>query len=802
MYSIRKVRKVSLFKNFVLAMFLLVVCYMLTSMSAAYAAGGGSYALKFDGVDDYVDAKNIYQKLTQVTVEFWMWRPVSTIESGFILGNSFRCSNVQPIIASKEGFRFLKRLAPVGNLQFRVYEAEHDAGRTMSIDTCPIEEWAHIAGVFNANIKVMKMYVNGVEEISDDAGGAAHTGIGNTFRVGQNPALETCVPGTKFDEVRIWNYARTREEILGSMDTELTGGEEGLIGYWKFNEGEGATVNDSSPNQNHGTIKGATWTAEAAPVVAFRFVAYRPSPADGATDVPRDVVLGWKPGALAAPVNGHKIYLSENFKDVNDGVGGVIQDANSYAPPQRLNLNTTYYWRVDEVNGPPDYTVYKGDVWSFTTELIAYPIKNVTATASSQAANRGPENTVNGSGLDSSGLLHGKEGDNNMWLSAPAGPQPTWIGFEFDKVYRLHEMWVWNSNDGIEPVLGFGLKDVTIEYSANGIDYTTLGTTHQFTRAPGTDGYAHNSTIDFSGVAARYVRLTANSNWGGLMPQYGLSEVRFFHIPVYASEPKPGLGATNVEVDVVLGFRAGREAAQHDVYLGTNQQAVIDGTAPVTTVSKTSYGPLSLDLGTTYYWKINEVNLAQTPTMWEGDLWSFTTRQFFVVDDFESYNDLDTTDPASRRIFNTWIDGYGTMTNGSIVGYENPPFAERTIVHGSEQSMPLAYSNTAGKAYSEAERTFAVGQDWTKAGSQTLVLYFQGIAGNTGQLYVKINGSKVVYGGDAGDIAKTQWQQWNIVLSSLGVNLQRVTKLAVGIDGNGASGKLCFDDIRLYRLAP
>jgi hypothetical protein len=116
--------------------------------------------------------------------------------------------------------------------------------------------------------------------------------------------------------------------------------------------------------------------------------------------------------------------------------------------------------------------------------------------------------------------------------------------------------------------------------------------------------------------------------------------------------------------------------------------------------------------------------------------------------------------------------------------------------------MPLAYSNTAGAAYSEAERTFTVGQDWTEAGSQTLVLFFHGTEGNTGQLYVKINDSKVVYGGDAGDIAKVQWQQWNINLAALNVNLQNVTKLSIGIDGNGASGKLYFDDIQLYRLAP
>jgi hypothetical protein len=219
-------------------------------------------------------------------------------------------------------------------------------------------------------------------------------------------------------------------------------------------------------------------------------------------------------------------------------------------------------------------------------------------------------------------------------------------------------------------------------------------------------------------------------------------------------------------------------------------------------VTETSHAPLSLDLDTTYYWKINEVNMAETPTTLEGDIWNFTTHQFIVVDDFESYNDLDPDDPQSNRIFNTWIDGYEQPANGSIVGYDVPPFAEQSTVHSGWQSMPLAYDNTGTAVHSEAERTFAVGQNWTKAGAVTLVLYFHGTEANTGQLYVKVNDSKVVYDGDAGDIAKPQWQQWNIDLASVGTNLQNVTKLSIGVDGSGDSGTLYFDDIRLYRLAP
>ncbi|MCH8121349.1 MAG: hypothetical protein IIC00_16690, partial [Planctomycetes bacterium] len=217
-----------------------------------------------------------------------------------------------------------------------------------------------------------------------------------------------------------------------------------------------------------------------------------PSPANGAEDVPRDVVFSWEPGEFAAPTNGHKVYFGESFNDVNDATGGVAQDANSYTPAQRLDFGTTYYWRIDEVNAPPTSQIeFKGEVWSFTTEPIAYPVENITATASStHQADAGPENSINGLGLDANDLHSIEPAD--MWLSGDE-PNGAWIEYELDKVHKLHEMWVWNHNGMLESVLGFGFKDVTIEYSTNGTDYTTLGTTHEFARAPGTVDYAHNT---------------------------------------------------------------------------------------------------------------------------------------------------------------------------------------------------------------------------------------------------------------------------------------------------------------------
>ena len=209
--------------------------------------------------------------------------------------------------------------------------------------------------------------------------------------------------------------------------------------------------------------------------------ASEPSPEDEAIDVLREVVLSWTQGEFTPQVNGHKIYLSESFNDVNDGIGAITQSASSYAPPQRLDFSTTYYWRVEEVNGPPDYTVHESKVWSFTTEPFAYPVENITTTASSIDQDMGPEYTINGSGLDVNDLHSTEAAD--MWLSGDEiEPNRAWIEYEFDKVHKLYEILVWNANQTLESIVGFGFRDVTIEYSTNGTDYTILGTTHEFNR--------------------------------------------------------------------------------------------------------------------------------------------------------------------------------------------------------------------------------------------------------------------------------------------------------------------------------
>jgi regulation of enolase protein 1 (concanavalin A-like superfamily) len=461
----------------------------------------------------------------------------------------------------------------------------------------------------------------------------------------------------------------------------------------------------------------------AEPAIA-KELARGPSPADKAVDVPIDTALAWTPGEFAAS---HDVYLGTAFADVNtatraDAKGVLVgkgQTAATFTPADPLAYGQTYYWRVDEVNGAPDNTIFKGAVWSFTAESYGYPIQPVGATASSSQMNMGPDKTIDGSGLDKDGL-HGT-GGTTMWLSNVAGPTPAWIQYEFDNVYKLADLKVWNSNGQIETFMGFGAKTVAIEYSTDGATWQSLDNVPEFAKAPGQESYAANTMVSFGGVEAKYVKLTITATWGGLAVT-GLAEVQFSAVPVRAFGPQPAAEATGISVDAGLNWRPGREATSHQVFFGTDEAAVADGTAPAQTVTGHTYAPGDLNFGTTYYWKVDEVGAATYP----GDVWSFSTAEYALVEDFESY-----TDKADDEIFSTWIDGFTNGSNGSTVGYmtaANGTFGETITVHSGRQSMPMEYNNVKTPYYSETERTFDTTQNWTTNGADTLSLYFRGRA--------------------------------------------------------------------------
>ena len=201
-----------------------------------------------------------------------------------------------------------------------------------------------------------------------------------------------------------------------------------------------------------------------------------------------------------------------------------------------------------------------------------------------------------------------------------------------------------------------------------------------------------------------------------------------------AYNPSPADGQADVPRDTELSWHKGMSAAKHNVYFGTDfndvNQANVDNPRGVLVSREqegTTYKPSSLlDYGKTYYWRIDEVNNLDPNSPWKGDIWRFTVANFIIVDDFEDYNDY-----APDRVFDTWVDGYGTTTNGAVVGYASADpakwqhFLETSIIHGGEQSMPYFYDNNT--KYSEAFRPLEGSQrNWTRDAVITLSLWHKG----------------------------------------------------------------------------
>ncbi|MDT8303055.1 MAG: LamG domain-containing protein [Sedimentisphaerales bacterium] len=260
----------------------------------------------------------------------------------------------------------------------------------------------------------------------------------------------------------------------------------------------------------------------------------------------------------------------------------------------------------------------------------------------------------------------------------------------------------------------------------------------------------------------------------------------------------PVNGAVDVSQTPILTWASGL-GASYDVYFGADAASLeLKGSG---NLGEESYEPGQLEWNTAYYWRVDEADSANADSPWTGPLWSFTTANFLIIDDMESYNDLDESDPASNRIYLAWVDGFGDPTNGSLVGYVNPPFAEQSIVHSGNQSMPLEYDNAGGK--SEATLTLTSNKDWTVKGVDTLTIWYRGSNSNSAEtMYVMLNGSANVDNGDPAATQASGWTEWNIPLQAFadqGVNLANVNSITLGLkSGSGGTGMIFVDDVRLY----
>jgi hypothetical protein len=275
---------------------------------------------------------------------------------------------------------------------------------------------------------------------------------------------------------------------------------------------------------------------------------------------------------------------------------------------------------------------------------------------------------------------------------------------------------------------------------------------------------------------------------------------------------------------MVLSWTPADNAVSHELYFGTDVDAVKNAitTSPEYIGPKAlgaeSYDPGKLAWDSSYAWRVDEVYPDSTV---KGLVWTFTTADYIIVDDFEDY------DIGNNEIWWAWKDGLGYAEfgdepaylgngTGSAVGDETTPsYCEEVIIHSGSQSMPMSYDNNKQgySYYSEAELTLDYPRDWTEQNVDKLIIWFRGIVSNDAErLYVSLSnltGDPVVVYHD--DPAATQigaWTEWVSPLQNFadqGIDLTDVDTMAIGVgtQGNmttpGGAGKMYIDDIRLYR---
>jgi parallel beta-helix repeat protein len=531
--------------------------------------------------------------------------------------------------------------------------------------------------------------------------------------------------------------------------------------------------------------------------------ASNPSPADGADSVDLNINLSWTVGLNAVS---HDVYFGTSFEDVNLAdrafpLGMLVsqgQDVNSYATGL-LEYGQTYYWRIDEVSS--EGMIVTGEVWSFTTAGIDGGIKGEYY-----------------KGLDFENLVLTRIDPQINFNWGSGGPDPVvgadkfsvrWIGdieAAFTETYTFYtnsdgsvRLWI----DGHELVDRWWY-DQNVGTENSGTIDLVAGRTYSFLM----EYQARRS----NGMVA--LLWESHRTPKQLVPQAALS------LPLKARYPNPANGAIDVKMTPVLTWNQGDYAASHNVYFGTNAQAVRNATRTspeykgTESLGNESYNPGKLSMDTSYYWRIDEVNNVNSDSPWTGPVWSFTTADFIVVDDFESYNDLNEGQSGSNRIYLTWIDGYDNPAiNGSVVGGNY--WWGWEIVHSGMQSMPFEYNNAVGKSEATADiDNLEIGRDWTIEGVSILSLWFRGDLVNAPEpMYVALdndNGiSGVVYHDNPNATQVIRWTEWIIDLQEFadqGVNLTNVNTITLGFGNRnnpvaGGSGEIWFDDIRLYRPA-
>ena len=271
-----------------------------------------SNSLSFDGVDDYVLIPEVSSYIQNSDASLMGWFKINEFDG---LNPLFGFRNYPDDYCSMYavmGTNGTIETMVYGNLQSFI--TGHDAN-----------QWYHLAMVFNSQTETFNTYVNG--EL-----GSSRVTPSSIFDC---PDIDLLIGGMQIgnfetlngsiDDVSLWDISLTQDDIQAHMNTELSGGETGLTGYWNFNEGEGTALTDLSGNDNHGFVNGANWESSSSFILSGT-----PSLSNGGL---HDIVLsgddgngGFSTQSYTLAVSLHSLEISGNsgFRIFSSPISGAV----------------------------------------------------------------------------------------------------------------------------------------------------------------------------------------------------------------------------------------------------------------------------------------------------------------------------------------------------------------------------------------------------------------------------------------------------------------------------------------------
>jgi hypothetical protein len=229
---------------------------------------GSGRALAFNGTDGVVLA-NLGADLplgdTSRTIEMWIYMRASSwqgeVNTLFEYGNRNTANGGRGVF----GVDFASYNDARGNLQVFVGNGAYDYFFNAGLGATTYVGWFHIASVYDQATHTMYATVNGVQKGSRVlTAGQTIQSQSTDFSIGRtaNYPMTGAYFDGMIDEVRMWNVARTPQQIMQNMSVRLAGTEPGLVGYWHFDEGSGTSTQDATARRHDGTLTGGvTWVA-------------------------------------------------------------------------------------------------------------------------------------------------------------------------------------------------------------------------------------------------------------------------------------------------------------------------------------------------------------------------------------------------------------------------------------------------------------------------------------------------------------------------------------------------------------